>query len=91
MSANFSDSEGTFSDQIDAVLFDRQYSPFIFHYEGQTIAPAESVYAVFGAKQTIKAEQIDYAQKKIAQRQAIRSVTAFFLLSIMSLYLCAYV
>lgn len=40
--------------QIDVVVFDRQYSPFIFNYEGQTIIPAESVYAVFEAKQTAK-------------------------------------
>jgi hypothetical protein len=49
------DSEGNFSDQIDVVIFDRQYSPFIFKYEGQTIIPAESVYAVFEAKQTADA------------------------------------
>ena len=65
-SAHVVDSKGTFSDQIDVVLFDRQYSPFIFHYEGQTIVPAESVYAVFEAKQTINAGQIDYAQQKVA-------------------------
>ena len=65
-SAHVVDSKGTFSDQIDVVLFDRQYSPFIFHYEGQTIVPAESVYAVFEAKQAINAGQIDYAQKKVA-------------------------
>jgi hypothetical protein len=29
------DSVGKFSDQIDVVVFDRQYSPFIFLYEGQ--------------------------------------------------------
>ena len=44
------DSEGAFSDQIDVVVFDRQYSPFIFRFEGQTVIPAESVYAVFEAK-----------------------------------------
>ena len=44
-----------FSEQIDVVVFDRQYSPFIFNYEGQTIIPAESVYAVFEAKQTVNA------------------------------------
>ena len=60
------DSNGTFSDQIDVVVFDRQYSPFIFHYEGQIIIPAESVYAAFEAKQTINAAHIDYAQKKVA-------------------------
>src|SRR5436190_1345499 len=44
------DSNGIFSDQIDVAIFDRQYSPFIFHFEGQAIIPAESVYGVFEAK-----------------------------------------
>jgi hypothetical protein len=48
------------------VVSDRQYSPFIFHYHGQTIIPAESVYAVFEAKQAINAAQVTYAQKKVA-------------------------
>lgn len=64
--AHVVDSKGVFSDQIDVVIFDRQYSPFIFHYQDQTIVPAESVYAVFEAKQTINAEYVDYAQKKVA-------------------------
>jgi hypothetical protein len=64
--AHVVDSKGAFSDQIDVVLFDRQYSPFIFHFEGQTIVPAESVYAVFEAKQTIDSGQVEYAQKKVA-------------------------
>jgi len=65
------DSMGKFSDQIDVVVFDRQYSPFIFLYEGQTIIPAESVYAVFEAKQAINAEQVAYAQKKVASVRAL--------------------
>ena len=64
--AHVVDSKGVFSNQIDVVVFDRQYSPFIFHYEGQIIIPAESVYAVFEAKQSINAAQIEYAQKKAA-------------------------
>jgi hypothetical protein len=60
------DSKGMFSEQIDVIVFDRQYSPLIFHFEGQDIIPAESVYGVFEAKQTINATQIDYAQKKVA-------------------------
>jgi hypothetical protein len=63
--AHVVDSQGTFSEQIDVVVFDRQYSPFIFRYEDQTIIPAESVYAVFEAKQTINADQVAYAQKKV--------------------------
>lgn len=60
------DSDGTFSEQIDVVVFDRQYSPFIFHYQGQTVIPAESVYAVFEAKQSINAGEVAYARKKVA-------------------------
>jgi hypothetical protein len=60
------DSKGVFSDQIDIVVFDRQYSPFIFHYQGQTIVPAESVYAIFEAKQTINAKHVAYARGKAA-------------------------
>jgi hypothetical protein len=63
-SAHVVDSEGAFSDQIDIVIFDRQYSPFIFKYEGQIIVPAESVYAVFEAKQTLNAQVISYAHEK---------------------------
>lgn len=64
--AHVVDSKGNFSDQIDIVVFDRQYSPFIFDYEGETIIPAESVYAVFEAKQSINASNIEYAKAKVA-------------------------
>ncbi len=64
--AHIVDSDGVFSEQIDVVIFDRQYSPFIFQYQGETIIPAESVYAVFEAKQTINANHVAYAKKKIA-------------------------
>src|SRR5712691_272769 len=46
-SAHVVDSLGNFSDQIDVVVFDRQYSPFIFSFQGQKIIPAESVYGMF--------------------------------------------
>lgn len=62
--AHVVDSAGNFSDQIDIVIFDRQYSPFIFKFQGQVVVPAESVYAVFEAKQTINAGQVGYAQDK---------------------------
>jgi len=64
--AHVVDSKGTFSQQIDVVVFDRQYSPFIFHFQGQMIIPAESVYAVFEAKQAINANQVAYAQEKVS-------------------------
>lgn len=63
--AHVVDSEGNFSQQIDVVIFDRQYSPFIFNYQGEFIIPAESVYAVFEAKQSINADYVSYAQEKV--------------------------
>jgi hypothetical protein len=65
-SAHVVDSKGNFSDQIDVVVFDRQYSPFIFNYQNQLIIPAESVYAVFEAKQSANAAHVEYAKNKVA-------------------------
>lgn len=63
--AHVVDSRGEFSQEIDVVIYDRQYSPFILHYEGQVIIPAESVYAVFEAKQTANRNHVRYAQEKV--------------------------
>ena len=65
------DSNGAFSQQIDIVIFDRQYSPFVFHQDGLDVVPAESVYAVFEAKQVITADEITYAQGKAASVRAL--------------------
>jgi uncharacterized protein DUF6602 len=70
--AHVVDSTGAFSEQIDVLVFDRQYSPFIFHFEGQTIVPAESIYAAFEAKQTINADRVAYAQNKVASVRRLR-------------------
>lgn len=60
------DSAGHFSQQIDIVIFDRQYSPFVFHQDGIDVVPAESVYAVFEAKQSLGPQELTYAQDKAA-------------------------
>ncbi len=73
--AHVVDSLGNFSQQIDVVVFDRQYSPFIFTYEGETIIPAESVYAVFEAKQTANAGLVKYAQEKVASVRRLHRTT----------------
>ncbi|PZO22609.1 MAG: hypothetical protein DCF25_02270 [Leptolyngbya foveolarum] len=72
--AHVVDSNGRFSDQIDVVVFDRQYSPFIFRFNEQNIIPAESVYAVFEAKQSADSQQINYAMQKVSSvRQLLRT------------------
>ncbi|MBX9729633.1 MAG: hypothetical protein K2X31_12060 [Sphingopyxis sp.] len=60
------DSNGTFSQQIDVIIHDRQYSPFVFSFKGTEVVPAESVYAVFEAKQVLTADHIRYAREKAA-------------------------
>lgn len=69
--AHVVDSRGQFSDQIDIVIVDRQYSPFIFCYQEQMVVPAESVYGVFEAKQSLNAELVAYAQDKAASVRAL--------------------
>lgn len=66
------DSEGRFSQQLDVVVFDRQYTPFIFTHEGQHVIPAESIYAVFEAKQAVDAGNIKYAMEKVESVRALK-------------------
>ncbi|UZW62309.1 DUF6602 domain-containing protein [Lysobacter enzymogenes] len=62
--AHVVDSNGGLSDQIDVVVHDRQYSPLVFTFKEALYVPAESVYAVFEAKQDASGATVSYAQKK---------------------------
>jgi len=59
------DSKGVCSDQMDIVIHDRQYSPFVLNYGDALYVPAESVYAVFDVKQALNSCNIVYTGKKI--------------------------
>lgn len=63
--AKIVDYIGNTSDQIDVVIYDRQYTPFVLNDSGIKYIPAESVYAVFEAKQDVNKDQLEYASKKI--------------------------
>ena len=65
------DSRGGCSEQIDAVIHDRQYSPFVLNLGNALYVPAESVYAVLEVKQNMDAGQIEYAVKKTASVRAL--------------------
>jgi hypothetical protein len=58
------DNTGTRSDQIDLVIYDQQYSPFVFCHAGVKYIPAESVYAIFEVKQSLNKGHIEYAAEK---------------------------
>ncbi|MBN2728768.1 MAG: hypothetical protein JXR53_06045 [Bacteroidales bacterium] len=66
------DHEGFVSEQIDVVIYDRQYSPFVFHHLGIKYIPAESVYAVFEVKQEMDKGNIEYTAGKI---ESVRELT----------------
>ena len=64
------DSNGDLSHQIDLVIYDQQYTPFVFSQNGIIYIPAEGVYAVFEVKPDIKGNVgennfIEYAGLKI--------------------------
>ena len=64
------DHEGNTSDQIDLVIYDNWFTPFIFSQNGFHYIPAEGVYAVFEVKPDIKGtvnkiSHIQYAAEKI--------------------------
>jgi hypothetical protein len=68
------DSTGQISDEIDIVIYDRHFSPFLFNHEGAQYIPAESVYAIFEIKQDLNKEHFKYASDKIASvRNLIRT------------------
>lgn len=72
------DVEGNMSQQLDAVIHDRHYSPVLFEVGGAHFIPAESVYAVFEIKQTVSKRHIEYAGEKIASVRRLRRTTVGF-------------
>ncbi|MDR0979076.1 MAG: hypothetical protein LBL91_03985 [Lachnospiraceae bacterium] len=70
------DNNGYTSDQIDLVIYDMQYTPFVFNKGNMKYIPAESVYAVFEIKPTINKEYIEYAKNKIKSVRNLERTSA---------------
>lgn len=75
-SAFIIDYQNNISDQIDVVIYDRQYSPFVFNQDGVKYIPAESVYAIFEVKQDISKDHIIYAGKKAESVRKLQRTSA---------------
>ena len=58
------DSFGECSEEIDIVIYDRQYTPILYNHSRQLFIPAESVYGVLKVKQTLNKTNIEYASAK---------------------------
>ena len=80
------DSDGNLSHQIDLVIYDQQYTPFVLSQNGIKYIPAEGVYAVFEVKPDLKGNVskdnfIQYTGKKIEsvrrlKRTSVRIINA---------------
>ena len=82
------DSEGQLSDQIDLVIYDQQYTPFVFTQNGVHYIPAEGVYAVFEVKPDLEGSassngenvsHIEYAGRKIERVRRLKRTSIFIL------------
>ena len=70
------DCEGSISEQMDVVVFDRQYSPLLFFHGQCLYVPAEAVYAVFEVKPEFSKEYVEYAGKKVASVRRLKRTSA---------------
>lgn len=80
------DSNGQTSDQIDVVIYDQHFTPFVFNQNGFIYIPAEGVYAVFevkpdfeGSVTVSKKESIsyfEYAGRKIESVRKLKRTSA---------------
>jgi hypothetical protein len=72
------DSRGGQSEQLDLVIYDRQYSPEFWQHGDHHYLPAESVYAVFEIKPELNREYVLYAGGKIASVRRLHRTSASF-------------
>lgn len=72
------DHEGSISDQIDIIIYDRHFTPFIFRGEKVVYIPAEGVYAVFEVKPHFDKKNYDYAIKKLKSVKVLKRTSASF-------------
>lgn len=64
---------------MDIVIYDRQYSPFVFYHNGVIYVPAKSVYAVFEVKPKMNKENLEYAAGKIESVRKLKRTSAAIL------------
>jgi len=78
------DHEGNTSQQMDIVIYDNWFTPFIFKQNGFYYIPAEGVYAIFEVKPDIQGNvgdksYIEYAGEKIESVRMLKREAASFI------------
>ena len=72
------DSNGKTSQQLDVVIYDRQYTPTLLDQADHKYVPAEAVYAVLEVKPEVNRKYLGYAGDKAASvRRLHRTSTTF--------------
>lgn len=69
------DHEGSISQEIDVIIYDTQFCPFIFNHDGVKYIPAESVYAVFEVKPKLSSDYVKYAGEKAKSVRVLERTT----------------
>lgn len=72
------DHKGNISEQIDIIVYDRHFTPFIFRGENVVYIPAEGVYAIFEVKPHFDQKNYNYAVKKLKSVKALNRTSASF-------------
>lgn len=70
------DGDGNLSEQIDAIIYDRYYSPLILYRDSVLYVPAESVYAILEVRQSLSKENIEYAGEKASSVRKLKRTSA---------------
>lgn len=72
------DSSGGRSEQIDVIVYDRQYSPEFWEHGDHHYVPAEAVYGAFEIKPELNKDYILYAGEKVASVRRLRRTSHEF-------------
>ncbi|MFA7285405.1 MAG: DUF6602 domain-containing protein [Candidatus Paceibacterota bacterium] len=72
------DHKGNLSEQIDIIIYDRHFTPFIFRGENVAYIPAEGVYAVFEVKPHLDIKNLKYAINKLESVKRLKRTSAVF-------------
>ena len=70
------DHRGAVSRQVDVIIHDAQYSPFLFRAGDSRFVPAESVYAVFDAKQEASRSTLMETGRNVASVRGLDRTSA---------------
>lgn len=72
------DHKGSISEQVDIIIYDRHFTPFIFKGENLVYVPAEGVYAIFEVKPHFDEKNYTYAVKKLKSVKTLKRTSVSF-------------